>query len=97
MSPCGEHLAVAEGIETALSVQLATGIPAWSALSANGIRALRLPPLPLATVVTIAADPDPVGMNAACDAAERWLAEGREVRIAAPPLGHDFNDLLRAQ
>jgi len=72
------------------------GIPAWSALSANGIRALRLPSLPRAAMVTIAADPDPAGMDAVCEAAERCLAEGREVRIAAPPPGHDFNDLLRA-
>ena len=96
LGKCGEHLAVAEGIETARSVQQATGIPAWAALSAGGIRSLILPPLPLAAVVTIAADPDPVGMRAAMAAAERWHAEGRQVRVARPPAGSDFNDLLRA-
>jgi phage/plasmid primase-like uncharacterized protein len=30
------EIAVAEGIDTALSVQLATGIPTWAAISAGG-------------------------------------------------------------
>lgn len=28
------------------------------------------------------------------DCARRWLREGRRVRIARPPQGMDFNDLL---
>jgi hypothetical protein len=71
----------------------ATGIPTWAALSAVGIRNLTLPPS--ITEVVIAADPDPVGIMAARAAARRWLAEGRRVSIARPPLGLDFNDLAR--
>jgi putative DNA primase/helicase len=96
LGECGEHLALAEGIETALSVQQVTGIPAWAAISASGFRSLVLSPLPRAAFVTIAADPDPVGQAAAYAAAQRWHGEGRSVRIAAPPSGSDFNDLLRA-
>jgi len=48
------EIAVAEGIETALSVQLATGIPTWAALSAGGLRRLILLPAPNAGLVTIA-------------------------------------------
>jgi hypothetical protein len=95
LAPAATKLAIAEGIETALSVMLASAIPCWSAVSAGGIRNLILPPLPLASDVTIAADPDPAGLNAAQTAAQRWLAEGRTVRIATPPLGQDFNDLIR--
>ncbi len=93
LAPAGSALAVAEGIETGLSV-LAVGIPTWAALSASGIRNLVLPEI--VREVTIAADPDPVGLIAARAAARRWQAEGRLVTIARPPLGRDFNDLLRA-
>jgi len=90
----GEWLAVAEGIETALSVMAACSIPAWAALSASGIRSLVLPAN--ATHVVICADHDDnrVGQRAAYDAAERWRAEGRRVRVALPPRGSDFNDVL---
>jgi hypothetical protein len=49
-------------------------------------------------MVIICADNDAngVGQRAAKTAAERFLAEGRRVRIALPPKsGIDFNDLLR--
>jgi putative DNA primase/helicase len=72
----------------------ATGTPTWAALSARGIRALVLPET--VREVVIAADPDPVGIMAAHPAARRWIHEGRHVRIARPPLGYDFNDLVRA-
>jgi hypothetical protein len=89
-----EWLAVGEGIETTLSVATAGAMPAWAGLSAGGIRALVLPRE--ATHVIVCADHDAsgVGQRAAHDAAERWLAEGRRVRIALPPRNCDFNDLL---
>jgi putative DNA primase/helicase len=91
-----QTLVIGEGIETALSAMQASDIPAWAALSAGGLRSLVLPPLPFAARATIAADPDPAGIAAAVAAAERWYAQGRDVRIARPSSGLDFNDLLRA-
>jgi phage/plasmid primase-like uncharacterized protein len=91
----GEWFAVAEGIETTLSVAAACAMPAWAALSAGGIRSLMLPRE--ATHVIICADHDVggVGESAARDAAARWLAEGRRVKLALPPrAGIDFNDIL---
>jgi putative DNA primase/helicase len=91
----GEWLAVAEGIETTLSVAVACSMPAWAALSAGGIKKLVLPPE--ATLVLICADHDSSGTGErdARNAAARWLAEGRRVRIALPPQpGTDFNDVL---
>jgi hypothetical protein len=88
-------LAIAEGIETTLAVLVSCAMPAWAALSAGGIRALMLPPE--ATHVIICADHDAsgTGKRAAHDAAARWLAEGRRVRIAIPPRSDtDFNDVL---
>ena len=45
-------------------------------------------------MVTIAADGDEAGEEAAQAAARRFIAEGRKVKIARPPQGMDFNDLL---
>ena len=90
-------LIVGEGIETTASAMLVMGWPGWAALSAGGIEALHLPPLPIAATVFIAADHDPngTGERAARIAAERWLAEGRKVRIGLPPMpGTDWNDVL---
>ena len=93
LAPAGRVLAVAEGIETALSYMEVTGTPTWAALSAGGIRNIVLPDC--VCEVVVAADPDPVGIMAAHAAARRWLREGRRVSIARPPLGCDFNDLAR--
>jgi putative DNA primase/helicase len=89
-------LLVAEGIETALSAMQASGLPAWAALSTSGIKSLELPAE--ITTVTICADNDDngAGIKAAEAAAQRWIGEGRSVRIAMPErAGTDFNDLLR--
>jgi hypothetical protein len=97
LAPAGELLMVGEGIETCLAAMQATGLPAWAALSTSGLMALVLPPLPLAATVVILADNDVshAGERAARMAAARWLAEGRQVRIALPPEpGSDMNDVL---
>jgi putative DNA primase/helicase len=44
--------------------------------------------------VIVLADGDDPGEAAARDAALRWSYEGRHVRIARPPQGLDFNDVL---
>jgi putative DNA primase/helicase len=85
-------LMVGEGIETCLAAMQATGHPAWAALSTSGLRALDLPGS--VREVIILADGDDPGEKAACDAALRWMREGRCVRIARPPRGADFNDTL---
>ena len=84
-----------EGIETCLAAQQATGMPVWSALSTSGLISLILPPLPLCREIFIAVDNDDAGRLAAGRAAERWIGEGRIVRLAIPNAGKDFNDLLR--
>jgi putative DNA primase/helicase len=93
--PASGPLLIAEGIETALAGMVATGRPAWAALSTSGLVALRLP-WPVREV-TIIADHDRsgAGERAARAAARRWLAEGRVVRIALPPVpGTDLADVL---
>ena len=89
--PC-EILMVGEGIETCLAAMQATGHPAWAALSTSGMRALDLPDA--VREVIVLADGDDPGEAAALASAMRWTREGRRVRIARPPKGMDFNDLL---
>jgi putative DNA primase/helicase len=92
----GRWTLIAEGIETALSVGQSCGLPAWAALSAGGIRNLVLPAEACMLLICADNDGNGVGQRAANAAAERFLAEGRRVRIALPPIsGLDFNDLLR--
>ena len=85
-------LMVGEGIETCLTALQATGRPVWAALSTSGLRALDLP----RTIreVIVLADSDKPGEAAARACALRWARESRRVRIARPPRGMDFNDML---
>ena len=89
-----EVLMVGEGIETCLAAMQATGHRAWAALSTAGLRTLDLPED--VRDVIVLADGDEPGEAAARDCALRWKREGRRVRIARPPTGMDFNDLLVA-
>ena len=88
-----EQLAVAEGIETALSVQQITNLPTVAALSAAGMRSLRWPPQ--VRRLWIAADNDEVGRGAAEALLARALRAGLQAHIKVPARGkNDFNDLL---
>jgi len=89
----GQPLVVAEGIETALAASALLGAPAWAAVAASNLPALRLPDE--VHDVIVAADPGDAGESAAEEATRRWRAEGRRVRIALPddPKA-DFADLL---
>jgi putative DNA primase/helicase len=88
----GDVLMVGEGIETCLAAMQATGHPAWAALSTSGLRGLDLPKD--VRDVIVLADGDEAGEAAARDCALRLQREGRRVRIARPPMGMDFNDML---
>jgi putative DNA primase/helicase len=92
LAPADRMLMVGEGIETCLAAMTAAGLPAWAALSTSGLRTLDLP-ADLRDVIVLA-DGDEPGEAAARHAAVRWKREGRRVRIARPPRGCDFNDVL---
>jgi DNA primase len=66
--------------------------PVWGALSTSGFRTLDLP-AGIKRVILLA-DGDESGEVAAKHAAYRWRREGRQVSIARPPRGLDFNDVL---
>lgn len=95
LGPTANVLAICEGIETGLSVrQACRDFSVWAAGSAHNLRHVQLPKD--VHEVVICADADPPGESAARGLERRLIAEGREVRIAYPRLGGDFNDALRA-
>jgi Toprim domain len=75
-------LAIAEGIEDALSVHQSTGLGAWAAGSASRLPALADTVPSYIEAVTIAADPDNAGQRGARLLRERLLVRGiKEVNI----------------
>ena len=93
LAPAMPELLLCEGIETGLSLRQATGKTVWACMSTSGLKSVILPP-EVETVI-IAADGDEPGEKAAQEAARRFIAEGRTVKIARPPKGMDFNDMLQ--
>lgn len=84
-------LGIAEGIETALAVaQFCGWAPVWAALSAGAITSF--PILRGVECLTICADGDAAGMDAARACAERWRDAGCEASILEAPAGEDFLD-----
>ena len=94
LSPAGEWLGIAEGIETALAASALFRCPVWSVVSANGIESFE-PPVGVKTL-TIFADNDSnfTGQAAAYAAARRLSQRGITVEVAIPPLVGDWLDVL---
>jgi putative DNA primase/helicase len=96
LTPVAQRLALCEGIETGLSIREACpDLAVWCALSAGNLDRLMLPPL--VDEVVLVADGDPVGLAAAHQAAQRYGASGRRIRLVELPSGMDANDLLRRE
>ena len=92
----GRVLGLTEGIETAIAVQVATGMPAWATTSGALLQSAWVPSFTEGVVIW--ADKDRAGRDAANTAAERLRADGRKVEIRYPqdlPLKADWNDVLR--
>ena len=91
-------LAVAEGIETALSLamSLENDIADWAALSASGMASLRLPPAnAMGGQLIIGTDGEARGRSAGADLADAAARRGWTVEIIRAPDGKDFNDLVQ--
>jgi len=94
----GQHrLAVAEGIETALSVAMGVDndVSVWATLSTSGMIGLRLPnPVHFDGSLLVATDGDKPGRTAGATLAERAASQGWCVEVVSAPDGLDFNDLI---
>ena len=93
LSPAANVLAICEGIGTGLSIrQACPELPVWATLSAKNLPRVNI--REGVREIVICADADPPGEMAARQAAQRLIAQGREVKIARPQQdGADFNDL----
>lgn len=95
----GDTLAIAEGIETSLSVYMLYGETCWPCISAHGL-ATFVPPEGVSTIRIFAdRDLNKAGETAAIKLATAIKAKGKAVRIFLPEHRHglkaDFNDILR--
>lgn len=97
-------LAVAEGIETALSVVAALNIPCWAALSANGLEAFEPPKNVRIVLIMADLDRSGAGLNAARSLRRRLIRRGLNALILLPPgevpdgvKGIDWNDVWLRQ
>ena len=92
LAPAANVLALAEGIETALSILQATGIPTWATLGTSNLARVEFPDS--VRTVIVAADHDPAGIKAAREAVQTFLRRGLNVRVALPPDdAADFNEV----
>lgn len=96
-----EVLAVAEGIETALSVVVATGLPCWACICAHGLEAVEIPDSVREVLIVADKDRSLTGERAAQVLAERLKERGVTTRVMTireeipeTDKGIDFNDLL---
>lgn len=91
----GETLALAEGVESAIAIQEATGLPAWASVSASGLEAIEIPAGVKRVEIWADNDENGTGQTAARKAAERLRATGLEVCVLIPDrAGKDWLDIL---
>ena len=95
-------LAVAEGLETALSVAIATGFPCWSCLNAHGLQTVEIPACVRTVFIFADKDRSQTGQNAAKTLQNRLAQQGVlacivsvEDEIPESAKGIDWNDILR--
>lgn len=96
-----DTLALAEGIETALSVTVATGLPCWSCINAGGLERIAVPSHVKRVLIFADKDRSGTGERAAAELCCRLQAQGVEPQIVVIPEeipegmdGIDVNDLL---
>lgn len=101
LAEAGRDLVIGEGIETAASLGLMMGLPAWAAVSAGQMCKIGLPVQVRHVIIAVDLDPPAKGFPEgpgrywARRAAQRWSREGRKVSLAEPDNpDQDFNDIL---
>lgn len=87
------RLAIAEGIETALSLFQVSDVPCWAAIDAGNVE--NFPVLPWVREIWIGEDAEPKGQAAAERVFRRYRRAGRQAHILSPPGVNDWNDYLQ--
>lgn len=89
------ELCLAEGIETALSVRVATKLPVWSTVSTGLMTGVIIPDTVERVWVCADNDSNGAGESAATKLVARLLKEGRDARLVMPrDVDSDWNDVL---
>ena len=95
-APADEPVVIGEGIETCLSVAVACPeLRVLSAVSLGNMGSVWLPDQVRQVILCAEADDKAAARMAFQRAVNRHIDAGREVRVARPSLGKDFNDLLQ--
>ncbi len=95
LGPAGDALGIAEGLETALSAMQIYYAPVWACLGASRLAAVAIPPN--VERVTIFADRDRPGRDAAMKAAARFR-QSVNVSVRLPPEAcKDWNEALHVR
>ena len=98
LSPTGDALGIAEGIETALSASALFGVPCWAAVSAGMLAAWQPPSEAKRIIIFADNDPNYAGQAAAYALAKRLGTDGRRVEVQIPiKVGADWNDVHQSQ
>ena len=92
LTPSGQTLAIAEGVEDGLALHQMTGQPVWALLGAAAFTNFNPPPE--VTTIVLAPDADQAGDAAAKKAASRFMETGLQVLRLRPPDGLDWCDVL---
>jgi hypothetical protein len=90
----GEVLAIAEGVETALSFQKLSSVPSVAALDAGKIAHVEVPDSVRELIIAADHDHSGTGLKAAKAAMRKHWKPWRLVRVLMPNRVGDFNDLL---
>lgn len=100
----GEVLDVCEGLETALSIETAMGVPVWSLVNAYLLENFTPPPATKAVRIWADLDRSGTGQTAATNLLKRLWEMGIKARILLPHMaipdtakGVDWNDVLLAE
>lgn len=99
--PVNGILGVAEGLETALSVQAGIGLPTWACCSAMMLESFEPPQGVKAIAIFADRDSNGVGVKAALKLQQRLQEKGLKAFVIEPPIplqegekGIDWNDIL---
>ena len=92
---CIRDRCLAEGIETALSVRVATKLPVWSTVSTGLMVGVQIPDSVKRVWVCADNDSNGAGESAATKLVSRLLREGKDARLVMPSeIDSDWNDVL---
>ena len=101
LGPAGAALGIAEGIETGLAVQQATGMPAWVTISATLLEGVDIPESVQQLCIYADKDRSETGRNSAAVLVQRMWKEGRQACGLLPTMaipgaekGIDWLDVL---